>query len=124
MKNVIYLLCFFAYTAVFSQNVDEEQIKVIYDSALSNGMAYDWLNYLSNQIGGRLSGSVQAQQAVDYTKKQLEDVGVDRVWLQPVMVPKWSRGAPEFAYFETTPGVTTNTPICALGGSVSTPLGG
>ena len=71
-----------------------------------------------------MSGSVQAQQAVDYTKKQLDDLGLDRVWLQPVMVPKWTRGAPEFAYFETSPGVTTNMPICALGGSVSTPLGG
>ena len=79
---------------------------------------------MSNQIGGRLSGSVQAQQAVDYTKKQLEDLGLDKVWLQPVMVPKWNRGIPEFAYFETDPGVTTNIPICALGGSVATPLGG
>tara|TARA_R110000868_G_scaffold14075_2_gene65694 strand:- start:1474 stop:2871 length:1398 start_codon:yes stop_codon:yes gene_type:complete len=124
MKNVIYLLSFFISTATFSQNVDEVQIKAIYDTSLTNGKSYDWLNYLSNQIGGRLSGSVQAQQAVDYTKKQLEDLGLDRVWLQPVMVPKWTRGAPEFAYFETSPGVTTNMPICALGGSVSTPLGG
>tara|TARA_R110002033_G_scaffold28871_7_gene64910 strand:+ start:40215 stop:41612 length:1398 start_codon:yes stop_codon:yes gene_type:complete len=124
MKNVIYLLSFFISTATFSQNIDEVQIKAIYDTSLTNGKSYDWLNYLSNQIGGRLSGSVQAQQAVDYTKKQLDDLGLDRVWLQPVMVPKWTRGAPEFAYFETSPGVTTNMPICALGGSVSTPLGG
>ena len=92
--------------------------------ALTNGKAYDWLNYLSNQIGGRLSGSVQAQHAVDYTKTQLDALGFDKVWLQPVMVPKWVRGIPEFAYFETSPGLTTNVPICALGGSVATPDGG
>ena len=40
------------------------------------------------------------------------------------MVPKWVRGTPEFAYIETAPGLTTNVPICALGGSVATPLGG
>ena len=124
MKKIIYVLSFFISISAFSQNTDEAQIKSIYDASLTNGKAYDWLNYLSNQIGGRLSGSVQAQQAVDYTKKQLDDLGLDRVWLQPVMVPKWTRGLPEFAYFETSPGVTTNMPICALGGSVSTPISG
>ena len=110
--------------AVMAQTEDEKQIRAIYDVALTNGRAYDWLNHLSNQIGGRLSGSVQAQQAVDYTKTQLDSLGVDRVWLQPVMVPKWVRGIPEFAYFETAPGLTTNVPICALGGSVATPGAG
>ncbi len=105
----------------FSQTKDEKQIKLIYDTALTQGKAYDWLNHLSNQIGGRLSGSVQAQQAVEYTKKELEILGLDRVWLQPVMVPKWVRGLPEFAYIESAPGVTNNVPICALGGSIATP---
>ncbi len=107
-----------------AQSEDEKQLKAIYDKALTDGKAYDWLNHLSNQIGGRLSGSVQAQQAVDYTKRQLDSIGLDRVWLQPVMVPKWVRGTPEFAYIETKPGITTNVPICALGGSVATPDGG
>ena len=109
---------------VFAQSEDEKQIKAIYEAALTKGKAYDWLNYLSNQIGGRLSGSVQAQQAVEYTKSQLDSLGVDRVWLQPVMVPKWVRGTPEFAYFETAPGITSDVPICALGGSIATPLSG
>ncbi|WP_343485705.1 M28 family peptidase [Allomuricauda sp. d1] len=115
------LLCTFLLQA---QSEDEKQIRAIYDAALTEAKAYDWLNHLSNQIGGRLSGSVQAQQAVEYTKEQLEDLGLDRVWLQPVMVPKWVRGTPEFAYIENKPGVTNNVPICALGGSVATPDGG
>lgn len=108
----------------FSQTTDEQRIKAIYDAALTKGKAYDWLNYLSNQIGGRLSGSIQAQQAVEYTKSQMDSLGIDKVWLQPVMVPKWVRGTPEFAYLETSPGITSNLPICALGGSVATPLTG
>ncbi len=108
----------------FAQSEDERQIKALYDAALTQGKSYEWLNYLSNQIGGRLSGSVQAEQAVVYTKAQLDSLGLDRVWLQPVMVPKWVRGTPEFAYIESKPGLTNNVPICALGGSVATPLGG
>ena len=116
----LYLLLFFITLQTVAQTEDEKQLRAIYDAALVDGQAYNWLNYLSNQIGGRLSGSVQAQQAVDYTKAQMDSLGLDRVWLQPVMVPKWVRGNPEFAYIETSPGVTTNVPICALGGSIAT----
>lgn len=113
--------CFLGLTA---QERDEEMLRTIYSASLTTGNSYNWLNYLSNQIGGRLSGSVQAQQAVDYTRKELESLGLDRVWLQPVMVPKWVRGTTEFAYIETEPGATTNVPVCALGGSVATPATG
>jgi hypothetical protein len=119
MKN-IYLVLLLIVFQTFAQTDDEKQMRKIYDAALDDGQAYDWLNYLSNQIGGRLSGSVEAQQAIDYTKVQMDSLGLDRVWLQPVMVPKWVRGTPEFAYIETSPGVTSNVPICALGGSVPT----
>lgn len=123
MKRLTCVLLFLVFQG-YAQNEDEKQIRSIFDAALTQGKAYDWLNYLSNQIGGRLSGSIQAQQAVDYTKAQLDSLDLDRVWLQPVMVPKWVRGTPEFAYFETSPGNSTNVPICALGGSVATPPGG
>lgn len=107
-----------------AQSDDEKIIKTIYDTSLLNGKSYKWLDHLSNQIGGRLSGSYNAEKAVKYTKEELEALGLDRVWLQPVMVPKWVRGAQEFAYIESVPGNTTSVPICALGGSVATPAGG
>lgn len=100
---------------------DATQIKSIYSTSLINGKSYDWLRYLSNEIGGRLSGSLNAELAVEYTKNELEKLGLDKVWLQPVMVPKWVRGNPEFAYIETAPGKTMPVNLCALGGSVSTP---
>lgn len=121
--RMLFVVAFLA-LQTFAQSEDERQIKALYDAALTQGMSYQWLNHLSNQIGGRLSGSVQAEQAVAYTKAQLDSLGLDRVWLQPVMVPKWVRGTPEFAYIESKPGLTNNVPICALGGSVATPLGG
>ncbi len=119
-KLAILLILVMIFGQNFGQTEDEKQLRLIYDAALKEGKAYDWLNYLSNQIGGRLSGSVQAQQAVDFAKAKMDELGLDRVWLQPVMVPKWVRGTPEFAYIETAPGITSNVPICALGGSVAT----
>ena len=103
---------------------DAYYIKTIYKNALTNGQSYEWLDYLSNEIGGRLSGSLNAEYAVEYTKSELQKLGLNRVWLQPVMVPKWVRGNPEFGYIETAPGKTISVNICALGGSVSTPAQG
>ncbi len=100
---------------------DEATIKNIYTTSLTNGNSYEWLDHLSNQIGGRLSGSYNAERAVKYTKEELEKLGLTKVWLQPVMVPKWVRGAKEYAYIESGEGKTTTVNICALGGSIATP---
>ncbi len=107
-----------------SYTKDSLQLRKIYNLTLTEGEAYNWLDYLSNNIGGRLSGSRNAQKAIDYTKAELEKIGLDSVWLQPVMVPKWTRGSREYSYIETAPGVTRDLNITALGGSVSTPAGG
>ena len=118
----------YIFLILFSLNIsaqsDESVIRDIYDNSLLNGKSYEWLDYLSNQIGGRLSGSLSAELAVNWTKSEMELMGLDKVWLQPVMVPKWVRGTPEFAYIETDPGKTTKVNICALGGSISTPSTG
>ena len=110
---------------LFSQtgNVDEN-FKKIYNTALTKGKTYEWLEHLSNQIGGRLSGSFNAQRAVEWAREELDLLGLDSVWLQPVMVPKWVRGTFEYASIESSPGNTINVPICALGGSVATPSSG
>ena len=120
MKQIIFLLILLITIPSHSQT-DAETIKKFYNASLSNGKSYEWLDYLTNQIGGRLSGSLNAERAVQWTKQELEKLGLDKVWLQPVMVPKWVRGAPEFAFIETAPGKTINVNICALGGSVATP---
>lgn len=108
---------------VFAQS-DEATLKIIYKTSLTNGKSYEWLDYLSNTIGGRLSGSTNAELAVQYTKSELKKLGLDKVWLQPVMVPKWVRGEKEMAYYTLSQGdfmIFQKVNICALGGSVATP---
>ena len=125
-KNLPLALILFLFTTIFYAQSTEDslQIKKFYDLSLLNGKSYNWLETLSNDIGSRLSGSLGAERAVEWTKSQLDSLGLDKVWLQPVMVPKWTRGLPEYATLETTPGNTVNVPICALGGSIATPGGG
>lgn len=124
MKKIVIIGAFFlSGMSVLAQTSDEKMLKDIYNSSLTNGKCYSWLEHLSNKIGSRLSGSENAEKAVQYTKAQLEALGLDKVYLQEVMVPKWVRGEKETAYIlENKTKITV--PIAALGGSVATPKNG
>ena len=128
MKKCIYLIIFFilVFNKVYSQNDKfvNEIISDIYSVSLNDSKSYDWLEYLSKNIGPRLSGSLNAERSVKWTKKTLESIGLDSIWLQPVMVPKWVRGNFEYAFIESSPGNTINVNVCALGGSIPTPSSG
>jgi hypothetical protein len=122
-KKLLLSLLFVNSVALFAQTKDEQFIKEIYNSTLTNSQCYSWLDHLSNDIGARLSGSQGAEKAVQYTKKQMESLGFDKVYLQEVMVPHWVRGEKETAYIQDNK-TKIKVPICALGGSIATPKNG
>ena len=122
MKKLwLLLLCISLSLHAQKEEVVNSQIKEIYRHALTQGRSYDWLNHLTNQIGGRLSGSLNVERAIKWAKEELDALPLDSVWLQTVMVPKWVRGTFEYANIESSPGNTINVNICALGGSIATP---
>ncbi|TDE50138.1 M28 family peptidase [Flavobacterium sp. GT3P67] len=122
-KSILCVALFLNGIILFAQTNEEQTLKEIYKSSLTNAKCYPWLDHLSNKIGSRLSGSIGAEKAVLYTKAQLETLGLDRVYLQEVMVPKWVRGEKETAYIVDNK-TKINVPICALGGSVATSKNG
>jgi len=124
LSNTKHLIFLFLFSFGLYSQSDSKVLSEIYKTSLTDGKTYEWLDFLSNQIGGRLSGSLNAQRAVNWAESELINLGLDKVQLQPVMVPKWVRGNPEFAYVETKPGKILNMNVCALGGSISTPPAG
>lgn len=96
------------------------------DAALRETYALDELRHLTDTIGPRLSGSAQAQQAVDYVASEMRALGAD-VTLEKAAVPHWIRGA-ETGELVTWPGQTPGSiqkvVLTALGGSVATPAEG
>src|SRR5947207_5871584 len=99
------------------------EIKKVQQAALESDYAYRQLAHLSNNIGPRLSGSPQAQTAVEYVAAELRKLGLD-VQLEKVMVPHWVRGEETGAltdYPGMAPGTTQKIVLTALGGSVATP---
>ena len=118
-KSILAGIVFLNGMVMVAQSQDEKMLKDIYKSGLTNAKCYSWLEHLSNKIGSRLSGSDNAEKAVQYTKAQLETLGLDKVYLQEVMVPKWVRGEKETAFILDDKSKIA-VPIAALGGSVAT----
>ena len=110
---------------VFSSQTLAE-LKRLQQAALGSDYAYKQVAHLANNIGPRLSGSVQAQKAVGYVAGELKAIGCE-VQLEKVMVSHWVRGEETAALVQFS-GQAENTTqkivLCALGASVATPAGG
>ncbi len=126
MKQItaLFIFLFLGINFISAQQSESDKdaffIKEIYDKALTDGQGYDWLMYLTKRIGGRLSGSPQAAAAVEYTKQMMDTMNMDRVWLQPVMVPHWVRGEKEVCRMISERMGTIELNALALGNSIGT----
>jgi hypothetical protein len=99
-----------------------EQLAAIKSAALQDDYAYHQVAHLTENIGPRPSGSLQAKAAVDYIADELRKLGLD-VHLEEVKVPHWVRGAETaqlIEYAGQAPGTTQKIVLTALGGSTST----
>lgn len=121
MKKICLLLLLIP--ACWSAQTDSIMLRKIYDYFLLESKAYDHLRELTKQIGGRLSGSKQAADAVIWAQRIMRASLADTVYLQPCMVPHWERGAKEIC--QILDGKNKKPlKITALGSSVGTGISG
>jgi carboxypeptidase Q len=123
--QLLWILLFGLLIPAAGQRSDAETdaffIRRIYDHALTEARGYEWLEYLTQRIGGRLAGSPQAAAAVEYTRQVLDTLQLDQVWLQPCMVPHWVRGEPEQVRIVNSSQMgSVSLQALALGNSVGT----
>ena len=99
-----------------------DELTRLQQAALASDYALKQTAYLANNIGPRLSGSPQAQRAVEYVAEEMRKLGLD-VRLEKTLVPHWVRGveAGELTQFPgMAPGASQKIVLTALGGSVAT----
>lgn len=102
------------------------ELKQIQTAALASDYAYRQTGYLSNNIGARLTGSPQAQRAVEYVADEMKKLGLT-VRLQKLTVPHWVRGEEKGELVEfagMAKGTTQKVVLTALGGSIATDANG
>src|SRR3954464_14274786 len=96
-------------------------LRQVQQAALADDYGLRQASHLTTNIGPRLSGSPQAQQAVEYMAAELRRLGL-KVTLEKVMVPHWVRGEEDAQLIEfpgMAPGTTQKVYVTALGGSVA-----
>lgn len=109
-------------SALYSERTLAE-LRAIQDAALKSEYALKQTSFLTNNIGPRLTGSPQAQRAVEYVADEMRKLGLE-VRLQKLTVPHWVRGAETGELVEfpgMAKGTKQNVALTALGGSVATP---
>lgn len=74
--------------------------------------------------GPRLTGSPQAEAAVELMARHMKDLGFENVRTEPTTVGHWVRGAKEEAKIISRQFGNITVPVCALGNSISTPAAG
>src|SRR5689334_16425097 len=89
--------------------------------AQSNDFTWRRLAELTDTFGNRISGSETLEQAIDWAVATMKADGLENVHKEPVMVPKWVRGAESLDL--VTP-VRQRLVMLGLGSSVGTPAGG
>jgi carboxypeptidase Q len=105
---------------------DAATYAAIRDKALASSWAYERLSDLTDLIGPRLSGSPQAQAAVEQIAAVMRGEGL-KVTLEPMQAPHWVRGeerAELIEYAQRPKGITQSLQLSTLGGSVATPAQG
>lgn len=98
-----------------------ETAKMLRDKALENDEAYDLLASLTTKVGARLAASPKEVEAQEWAIGEFQRLGFDKVWKEPVMVPKWTR---ILERAEVVGNYAQPLIITALGKSVGTPEGG
>ncbi|MEI3790848.1 MULTISPECIES: M20/M25/M40 family metallo-hydrolase [unclassified Chryseobacterium] len=120
MKKIIGTSLLFLGMAAFGQSKEDSvQFSKISTDILNNGKGYTDLKDLTKNIGHRLSGSPAYEKSVKWAEQKLRDAGADKVWLQEVMVPVWTRGK-ESLQIRTSEGKWKNLKMLSLGNSEGT----
>jgi carboxypeptidase Q len=90
-------------------------------SAIADSSAYRRLGRLVDTFGHRLSGSASLEAAIDWILDRMRADGLEQVRGEPVMVPRWVRGAESAELVKPR---AARLAMLGLGGSVATPKAG
>ena len=100
---------------------DLELARELRELGLSRDGGFDVVEDLTTRVGPRLAGTEADARAVAWAEDLLNQLGFDRVWLQPVTFPTWHRNMERA---RITAPVQFEFAALALGFSPATPEGG
>ncbi|MGB3861200.1 MAG: hypothetical protein WA915_03900, partial [Candidatus Aminicenantaceae bacterium] len=118
--HTFFSLSFLAIFSIFStillygrsSSEDKPYLKTaqkIYRKGMSEQHAFELVKKITS-VGPRLTGSPQAEAAVELTRQLMEDMGFENVHLEPAEVPHWVRGELEEGWITSAGSGTVSVP--------------
>ncbi|MCS7211905.1 MAG: M28 family metallopeptidase [Chloroherpetonaceae bacterium] len=128
MRRIFFLL-FFAIAPTLYAQIDSAYIAARYRetalriiaAAMKDSVAFERLAELCDTFGPRFSGSENLERAIDWCLAKMKADGFDNVRGEPVMVPRWVRGAESCELVSPRP---HKMAVMGLGGTIPTPKKG
>jgi Zn-dependent M28 family amino/carboxypeptidase len=107
----------FLLTACHPADEMRRTVSELQSAALQDELAWELLSSLTTDVGPRMAGSPGDAMAVAWAQVQMERLGFDRVWLEPVEFPRWLRHSESASLLAPRRQVLA---VTALGGSPGT----
>ena len=61
------------------------------EAGMGSGLAWEIVEGLTTEVGPRLAGTEADHRAVEWAKRKLESLSFDKVWLERIEFPVWTR---------------------------------
>jgi carboxypeptidase Q len=97
-KSLIYIVLMFQ----FFYSVSQQNFRIINDEFLNNSQAYNLLEYITEEIGHRYTGTSNAIKAEEFCYNYFKKIGLDEVFYDEFIFDGWQRGDLFFALYKDT----------------------
>lgn len=69
----------------------QDTAELLREAGMKSGLAWEIVEGLTTEVGARLAGTKADHRAVEWAKRKLESLAFDRVWLERIDFPVWTR---------------------------------
>lgn len=69
----------------------QDTAELLREAGMKSGLAWEIVEGLTTEVGARLAGTEADHRAVEWAKRKLESLAFDRVWLERIDFPVWTR---------------------------------
>ena len=69
----------------------QDTAELLREAGMTSGLAWEIVEGLTTEVGPRLAGTEADHRAVEWAKRRLESLSFDKVWLERIEFPVWTR---------------------------------
>ena len=88
---LVSVICLLSQVAQAQGGAGQSTAMQLREAGLASNLAWEIVEGLTTEVGSRLAGTEADHRAVEWTKQKLESLSFDKVWLERIEFPVWTR---------------------------------